>query len=47
MYRQTPTAEKADSGVLIRSLLLYFCIAGTLFLLLYAAFWLLVLLAVV
>jgi hypothetical protein len=46
MYRQTPTAEDANEGALVRSLWLYFWIAGTLGLLLNAVFWLLVLFSV-
>jgi hypothetical protein len=47
MYRQTPTAQKADPGIFLRSLVVYFWIAGALFILLYAAFWVLVLLSIV
>jgi hypothetical protein len=47
MYQQTPTAEKAHTGIFLRSLVVYFWIAGALFILLYAAFWVLVLLSIV
>jgi hypothetical protein len=44
MYRQSSVAEKPEAGVLARSLFLYFCVAGTLLLILLALSWLLTLL---
>jgi len=46
MYRHTSLAEKPEAGALTRSLMLYFCVAETLLIILLAVWWVLVLLEI-